>query len=354
MAFKDSVTINQMNYALWAYVPRTTFSLGVSYQGLATENDLNQISSYDGSFLGGFLSVPLISKRLAAGVGILPKSINSQSFFIKDVGIGTSADQTIKVDGTLSEVQFVTSFALSENMSFGAFIYYILGKINDQTRITYNDRSYSDIFVENEYHFYGKGPGFGISAFYGMTPWLSIGARLKFATEMEVYSKQASISTEQTNEEFQDVTFPANWTVGLTFQPFERWVLGGDIDVINWKSGYLFDGLPISHMNNNARIGVGIERVPSKRRLAPYADKMNYRAGAFYSQLNYLSNGEAVDEYGVTLGFGLPITQGSSRLDIALQLGKRGDIEINGLSEMFFRLNFSLSANELWFVRDDR
>ena len=163
-----------------------------------------------------------------------------------------------------------------------------------------------------------------------------------------------SIGARTALSAFSRSSFPANWTVGLTFQPFERWVLGGDIDVINWKSGYLFDGLPISNMNNNARIGAGIERVPSKRRLAPYADKINYRAGAFYGQLNYLSNGEAVDEYGVTLGFGLPITQGSSRLDIALQLGKRGDIEINGLSEMFFRLNFSISANEMWFVRDDR
>ena len=279
---------------------------------------------------------------------------DKQSFLIKEVGIGTSADQMIKVDGTLSEIQVVMSLAVAENLSFGGFVYYILGKINDQTQITYNDRAYNDIIVENEYHFYGKGPSFGISAFYGMTPRLSIGARLKFPTKMEVYSKQTSISVEQTNEEYQDVTFPANWTVGITFQPFERWVLGGDIDVINWQDGYLFNDLPISGMNNNARIGVGIERVPSKRRLAAYADKMNYRAGAFYSQLNYLSNGKAVDEYGISLGFGFPITQGSSRLDIALQLGKRGDIEINGLSEMFFRFNFSISANELWFVRDDR
>jgi len=35
-------------------------------------------------------------------------------------------------------------------------------------------------------------------------------------------------------------------------------------------------------------------------------------------------------------------------------LGKRGNLSINGLSETIFRLNFSLSANELWFVREER
>jgi hypothetical protein len=81
---------------------------------------------------------------------------------------------------------------------------------------------------------------------------------------------------------------------------------------------------------------------------------MNYRAGVFYGQMNFLSNGKPVNEYGLTAGLGLPIRQGISRIDVALQAGKRGDLKINGLSEMFFRLNFSVSANELWFVRDDR
>jgi hypothetical protein len=140
----------------------------------------------------------------------------------------------------------------------------------------------------------------------------------------------------------------------LAWQPFERFVIGGDVDYIDWKTGYLFDGLPLSYMNNNFRIGAGVELKPSKRRITSYPNKMNYRAGVFYGQLNFLANDQPVNEYGFSLGLGFPIARNISRLDVAFQAGKRGDIVINGLSEMFFRLNFSISASELWFVRDDR
>lgn len=354
MAFPDSLTLNQMNYALWSFIPRTTFSLSASYQGLKSESETNSISSYDGTFLGGYLAIPIIRRKMAIGFGVIPKSINNQGFFIKDVGIGAKADQTLKVKGTLSEVQVIASYAPVENLSIGFFTYYILGKITDMTRIEYTDRSYQDVIIENQYHFYGLGPSIGLSVFYKMTPWLSVGARYKFPTKMEVYAQQVSITTEKTIEKFQEVTFPANLTLGFSFQPLERWVLGADVDYVNWNGGYLFDGVPVRDMNDNFRIGMGIERLSSRRRLVSYADRMTYRAGVFYGQLNFLANDQPVDEYGISLGFGFPISQASSRLDIALQAGKRGDLSINGLSEMFFRLNFSLSANELWFVREDR
>lgn len=354
MAVVDSVSLNQMNYSLWTFIPKTTFTLGIAYQGLATESPTNKISSLDGSFLGGYLAIPIMKKKMAIGFGIQPKSINNQGFVLRDAGVGAKATQTIRSKGTLSEVQFVAAYSPIPDLSLGFFAYYVLGKINDNTTINYLDLSYSDINVSNEYHFYGKGPSFGVSGFLRLTPRMTIGGRVKFPTMTTVFSQQRSLNTKETKEKYQEVTFPLNVTVGMAWQPFERFVLGGDIDYIDWKTGYLFNGLPLSYMNNNYRIGAGVEFKPSKRRLASYANRMNYRAGVFYGQMNFLSNGQPVNEYGLTVGLGLPIRQGNSRIDVALQAGKRGDISINGLSEMFFRLNFSVSANELWFMRDDR
>ena len=114
------------------------------------------------------------------------------------------------------------------------------------------------------------------------------------------------------------------------------------------------NGIPVSNMTNNFRFGAGIEHTPSSRRLAAYGNKMNYRAGVFYGQLNFMANNNPVNEYGVAIGLGLPIKSGSSRIDVAFQVGQRGDIALNGLSEKFFKLNFSISANELWFRPENR
>jgi hypothetical protein len=354
MAFVDSVNLNQMNYALWTHIQRTTFTLNVGYQGLESKSPDNTIGSLDGSFQGGFLAIPIAKKKLSIGFGIIPKSINNQGFVIRDAGIGARAIQTIQSKGTLSEVQLVGAWSPIPDFSLGFFAYYILGKIRDNTTIDYLDVSYADIRVNNEYHFYGNGPSFGVSGFLRLTPRLTIGARAKIPTKITVYSQQESISAQKTVEEYQEVTFPLNLTVGLAWQPFERFVIGGDIDYIDWKTGYLFNGLPLSYMNNNFRVGAGVEFKPSKRRLASYGNRINYRAGVFFGQMNFLANNEPVNEYGLSFGLGLPISRSFSRLDIAFQAGKRGDIEINGLSEMFFRLNFSVSASELWFIRDDR
>jgi long-subunit fatty acid transport protein len=354
MAFIDTVNLNQMNYALWTYLPKTTFSLNFGYQGLQSQSATNEISSIDGNFYGGFLVMPLMEKVAALGFGVLPKSINNQGFLVKNVGVGAQADQTLKVQGTLSEVQIAGSFAIGQNLSIGLFLYYILGKINDRTQVTYTEAGYSDIDIENIYQFYGKAPSGGISAFLRVTPRLSVGARLKLPTVMTMYTQQSSRSSEKDIEKYQDITFPLNITLGATWEPFERWVIGGDVDYINWESGYKFNGITVSGMNNNFRIGAGIEHTPSKRRLAPYSSKMNYRAGVFYGQLNFMANSNTVEEYGASLGLGLPIRSGSSRIDLAIQAGQRGDITLNGLSEKFFRLNFSVSANELWFSPENR
>jgi hypothetical protein len=354
MAFPDSVSLNQMNFALWTHVPRTTFTLNVGYQGLESKAPGTKIGSIDGNFLGGFLAVPIIKKKVSIGFGIQPKSINNQGFVIRDAGVGARATQTIQTKGTLSEVKFVAAWSPIPDFSLGISAYYILGKIRDNTTINYLDISYADINVSNEYHFYGKGPSFEVSSFLRLTPRLTIGARAKVPTKITVYTRQESITAQKTVKEFQEVTFPLNLTLGLAWQPFERFVIGGDIDYIDWQSGYLFNGLPLSYMNNNYRIGAGVEFKPSKRRLAAFLNRVNYRAGVFYGQMNFLANDQPVNEYGVSFGLGLPIARGVSRMDVAFQAGQRGDIVTNGLSEMFFRLNFSLSASELWFVRDDR
>jgi hypothetical protein len=354
MAVIDSINLNQMNYALWTYLPRTTFALNFAYQGLKTESAYNQISSVDGNFFGGFMAIPLIPKVAAFGFGILPKSFNNQGFIIQGLGIGAPATQTIKVKGTLSEVQLIGALAVNQNLSIGLYLYYNLGKINDNTKIDYNDPAYRDIVVENQYQFYGKAPSVGVSAFLLLTPRLSVGAQIKFPSVMTMYTQQISLSAEKKIDKYQTITFPLNSTVGFSYVPWERWLIGADVDYINWKSGYKFNGLAVNNMANNFRLGAGIERTPSRRRLASYTDRMNYRAGMFYGQLNFLANGQLVNEYGLSLGLGLPIRSGSSRIDLALQIGQRGDITVNGLSEKFFKLNMSFSANELWFMNEDR
>ena len=93
--------------------------------------------------------------------------------------------------------------------------------------------------------------------------------------------------------------------------------------------------------------------MPSGRRFVPYQQRMYYRGGLYFGQLNMLSNSNSVGEYGLGIGVGLPILSPNDRIDLALQYGKRGDLSTNLASENIFRFNVSVTAASLWFVREE-
>jgi hypothetical protein len=133
-----------------------------------------------------------------------------------------------------------------------------------------------------------------------------------------------------------------------------RFLIGMDVFYQDWKRGYRVDDRTILNMQNSFRAGAGLERGPSRDRFASYFQKMTLRAGAFYGQLNVESNGNPINEYGLTFGLGMPIMLNRNRFDISAEFGRRGDKSLNFVEEMFFRLNFAISTNELWFVQQDR
>ena len=117
----------------------------------------------------------------------------------------------------------------------------------------------------------------------------------------------------------------------------------------------LLDNEALDNINDGFRIGVGIERSASEeKKSVSYFKNINIRGGAFLSQLNSSSKGEKIHEYGLSFGLGLPIAMDQNRIDMAFEFGQRGELDLNFLREMFFRFNLSISANELWFVHQER
>ena len=85
---------------------------------------------------------------------------------------------------------------------------------------------------------------------------------------------------------------------------------------------------------------------------------MVYRAGFFYGKSNLQLNDNHLQEFGITFGIGVPIgrTKGFdkrtwfSKMNLAFEVGQRGDINV--IRETFFRatLGFSLSDRG-WFQK---
>ena len=106
MAYLDSVSLNQMNFATWSFLSRTTLTLNASYQGMNIESQTGQ-SQFDSkaNFNGGFIAWPLIQRKLTLGIGLVPLSVSDLGVQLQNVGIGASGVQSVVSSGTISEAK---------------------------------------------------------------------------------------------------------------------------------------------------------------------------------------------------------------------------------------------------------
>lgn len=94
-------------------------------------------------------------------------------------------------------------------------------------------------------------------------------------------------------------------------------------------------------------IGGGIEFAPASPVLYLLGPDAPLRAGVRWRRLPVQVGGEAVREWGASLGYGRSFGA-RSRVDVVLEYGRRGDIDTHGLAERFLRLGVGVGVFEQW------
>jgi hypothetical protein len=151
-----------------------------------------------------------------------------------------------------------------------------------------------------------------------------------------------------------DLELPASLALGAAADLDEHWRVALDIARTWWGSTDLVIGDDPLFTRSNVeardvtRFGIGAEyqgdRSLEARGLWP---RMPLRGGYSYAPWHFRDGyGEEITEHIVSAGAGLPFGESSGMLQLAFELGFRGDRELNGASERFYRLGISLSGRE--------
>jgi hypothetical protein len=156
------------------------------------------------------------------------------------------------------------------------------------------------------------------------------------------------------------VAMPMQVGGGITFGSSSRsWMLTTEYIHTDWNGFRLFDR--VDSVRTSYRVGMGLEINPTPinrttSAKTAYWKKIRYRLGGYYSDGYLRINGQAIPEFGVSLGFGLPITirtyntrTATSILNFAVTAGQRGVSGTNSLQEQFIRGTVSFSLNDRWF-----
>ncbi|MCM1290846.1 MAG: hypothetical protein NC201_02040 [Prevotella sp.] len=143
--------------------------------------------------------------------------------------------------------------------------------------------------------------------------------------------------------------------IAFTYSRAYRVSVEGDFSYQQWsKAPYeplrndagkvLFDGM---EFNDRIRAALGAEYTPRLR--GNYGQRMTYRIGAYYTRDYLKIRNNAVKEYGVTCGLGLPTPEGRTEINLGFEWKHRNAYPDKLLSENYFNITLGINFNELWF-----
>lgn len=353
MASQDSMQINFMNYSFWPGISNTSYSVKIGYRAAfgddGTNGDLfNDVANFE----GGFLAVPVLSKRMVAGIGLIPYTSMEQRLQAEKSENNYQMNEEILIKGGLSKAVFNLSYKITSDLGIGLGYEYIFGKISKKYRLEYMGSELLPLSFSFEYRFYGH--GIVTSVHYRWNDRLTVGAAFRPRTSLDVRVKAASLSDEVNKSELRSVTLPEQFNLGMEYQLGDRWFSGFDLLQQGWNNGFKIDDKNWEkYYNDYWRMGFGIERKHSSKMFTNLIEKIDFRMGFFYGQLNHSSKNNPVNEYGLSFGFSMPIQRFNSKIDFSGIAGKRGSLDKNLYKENFLMFGITISASEVWFVNVD-
>lgn len=239
-------------------------------------------------------------------------------------------------DGGISSVNLTAARRLGR-LSLGAEYSIITGRLQQRFRRTFE----GDIAGETgtigpaagigNWEYSGSRFRFGASA--TLTGRISVGADLSI--QKALTATRDSIDGVTRTRKFD---MPVGFEVGGSARVSERLLVTGAGGWTGWDGA---EGASDNFVASNVTwMGIGAELTGTRLLGA----QVPLRVGLRRTDLPFHAPGaEQMSEKAVTLGLGVRVAEDKARVDLAFELGSRGDLAASGVEESFQRLSISLS-----------
>jgi hypothetical protein len=228
---------------------------------------------------------------------------------------------------------------------------FYFGRINRVWRVNFTSQDLRNTEDVVNNHVTGIGLHLGAQTQLGK---LMLGAAAGLPSRLSVGTELTTVTGFTSDTSESKVKLPLWWGVGVAYAPNRHWLLGADWRTQRWstvKPEELFGERGADSFD----LGFGVEITPSFDPLNGYFKRVSYRVGGAFRQLPYEEPaGKKIQEWTATLGFGLPFTGGYNRIDLSLEVGKRGSLSSNVAEENIVMIRAAIVGSERWFQRGSR
>ena len=373
VALTDQFRLNLSNPASLSSLKFTTYALAIENRNIWAKDSQNkeQGASTYLSYLA--MGIPL-GENAGMSFGLLPNTSVGYSLVANSFN---SSDELIEIssyngEGGTNKVFLGVGFQIFEGFSVGLQGNYIFGKI--ENNIT---NQLKDVALATKYETLSRVKGFAINSGLQYKTKLTdnvnihLGANFDLEsdldTEDEEYIYSLSVGSGEiprdtllTNNGNGILKSPLKTSLGIGFGKENKWFAGIDYsfqDAIQLQ-GNIYNNFSKIAYDSYSKISIGGFYTPKFSSITSYWERVTYRAGLKMEKTGLMVNSSgigndftAIDDFGISFGVGLPVSNQLSNLNLGFEFGKRGKIDKGLVQENYINFRLSFSLNDKWFKK---
>ncbi len=355
----DSIHMNLQNPAGYGALKLTTYTLGASYTKTNVEN--NEASDKVSNTSIDYLGIGIPAGKLGFGLGLVPYSA---------VGYELQNESETSLNrftgrGGLNKLFLAAGYQLNKQFRIGVEGSYNFGNIQNKSLFFQENVQFGTREI-NRSDLSGFKVNFGVQYEKMLSDKLQLTGSLNYAPATKLTSENTRelaavtvVNDQDLVSDTQEVTLSdTNFDL-----PSEFGIGAGIGEPKHWFAGLEYQRLGTSNFTNRsftldnvrfedaASYKLGGYYIPDFNDITSYFKRVVYRAGARYQETGLVVNNEAINEFGISFGAGLPAGNMLTNVNLGFEIGKRGTKTANLVEENFFNVFISLSLNDKWFQK---
>ena len=384
--YSDSIHINLRNPASYAsknlaiYNNESRpvkFAIGGSHTNAKLKSDTasDEVNSSTLDYLA--MSFPI--GRFGLGMGLIPYT--SVGYKLETLNNNNDLSTKFRGEGGVNKVYASLGYLVMDGLSVGVDLGYNFGNVknntieyvytNEGTLAQYQTRE------DNRSDIGGLSANFGIIFSKMIQDKFELTTSLTFRPEMNLNSENSrtyntitinaindqeyvinSIEADLASQGLKSTDFvlPTKLSLGAGIGQPRIWFVGAEYTYLNTKAfkNELYassDSAGNVTYSNASTVSIGGFVIPDYNSFSSYFKRVVYRAGVRFEGTGLNINDQAINEFGISFGVGLPMGNTFSNANIGVEFGKRGTTSENLIQENFFNFQLSFSFNDRWFQK---
>lgn len=356
-AMNSGRQINVMNPASYAMMDSLTFlfDMGVDFTTLWSKDGDVSESDFGGGLDYVTMQVPII-KGLGASVGLIPYSSVGYSF-------GTEIDNgsvTRNGSGSLNQLYLGLGGRLFKGFGVGVNVAYLFGTIVNAHYATTDGASTS--LFEREISVRDWRLDIGAQYSFYLNPNNRVTLGVVYSPKKDLHGNTYGIYYDATADNVTPDTVnvgntrlagqysvPETWGAGINWNYANRLMVEVDYTYQPWSKAKfgVIENFETTEFADRWRVGAGLQYTPNPR--GSYFSRVNYRVGGYYNHDYVMVLGNNVREYGVSMGFGIPVPGYKTTVNLGIEYRNRQATPQPLIKENYLNITLGINFNEMWF-----